>query len=204
MPASLISAFFLALLSIISWGASVTAQDLGYLVQPGDRLEVTVLEDPGLNRTVLVRPDGRISLPLSGTITAEGMTPEAIAAAVRRGLSRDFVEPPTVTVSLVSLGAPMASGDVAASAEIYVLGQVARPGVYQVLLPIDALQALALAGGPGAFAAERRIQIRRRSAEGESLQLFDYRHIQEGRVPSPFIALSDGDVIVVPERGLFE
>jgi polysaccharide biosynthesis/export protein len=204
MPASLIAVLLAAILPLLASVQSAGAQDGSYLVQPGDRLEVSVLEDPGLNRTVLVRPDGRVSLPLAGTIAAQGLSPEAIAATVRRALARDFVEPPTVTVSLVSLGAPAAVGEVGTQAEIYVLGQVARPGVYQVLLPIDALQALALAGGPGTFAAERRIQIRRRGGDGEVLHLLDYRQIQDGAVPSPVIALSDGDVIVVPERGLFE
>lgn len=194
-----------ALLSVLLAGFALmaAAQDGAYLVQPGDRLEVSVLEDPGLNRTVLVRPDGRISLPLAGTLTAQDRSPEAVAAAVRRALAADFVQPPTVTVSLVGIGA--AQGDIVdGSVSIYVIGQVGRPGVYQVALPIDALQALALAGGPGAFAAVERIQVRRRTGGGEQVLLLNYELVEDGFVPSALIGLADGDVIVVPERGLFE
>lgn len=189
-------------LAIILAAAGVSkAQD--YLLQPGDRIEVSVLEDPGLNRTVLVRPDGRISLPLAGTITAGGQTPEAVQAAIRRALSRQFVQPPTVTVALAALADPAAVA-AAGGATVYVIGEVNRPGALTVTLPIDVLQALALAGGPGIFAARQRIQVRRRGSSGETVLLFDYDMIEEGLVPSAEIALADGDVIVVPERRLFE
>jgi polysaccharide export outer membrane protein len=189
-------------LAIILAAAGVSKAQT-YLLQPGDRIEVSVLEDPGLNRAVLVRPDGRISLPLAGTIVAGGQTPEAVEAAIRRALSRQFVQPPTVTVALVSVADPAAVA-AAGSATVYVIGEVNQPGALNVTLPIDVLQALALAGGPGTFAARQRIQVRRRGAGGETVLLFDYDMIEDGLVPSAEIALADGDVIVVPERRLFE
>jgi polysaccharide export outer membrane protein len=193
----------LVALALLAMAPVALAQQDGYLVQPGDRLEISVLEDPGLNRTVLVRPDGRITLPLVGTVNAEGQTPEAVAALIRRSLARDFVEAPTVTVALSALGTPMGAED-GALADVYVIGAVSRPGAYQVVLPMDALQILALAGGPGVFAAESRIQVRRRGADGEKVFLLDYDSIQRGLTPSTVIDLADGDVVVVPERGLFE
>jgi polysaccharide export outer membrane protein len=189
-------------LAIILAAAGVSKAQT-YLLQPGDRIEVSVLEDPGLNRAVLVRPDGRISLPLAGSIMAGGQTPEAVEAAIRRALSRQFVQPPTVTVALVSVADPAAVA-AAGSATVYVIGEVNQPGALNVTLPIDVLQALALAGGPGTFAARQRIQVRRRGAGGETVLLFDYDMIEDGLVPSAEIALADGDVIVVPERRLFE
>lgn len=178
-----------------------------YLIQPGDRLEVSVLEDPGLNRTVLVRPDGRISLPLAGTITAANRTPEDVQGAIRSALAPDFVQPPNVTVSLVSVGQSDAAvmEDEENLAVIYVIGEVNQPGALTVTLPLDVLQALALAGGPATFAARDRIQVRRRTpGAGETLHIFSYENIEDGLVPSTEISLQDGDVIVVPERGLFE
>jgi polysaccharide export outer membrane protein len=142
-------------------------------------------------------------MPLAGSVMAGGQTPEAVQAAIRRALSRQFVQPPTVTVALVSLADPAAAGG-AGSATVYVVGEVNRPGPLNVTLPIDVLQALALAGGPGTFAARQRIQVRRRGAGGETVLLFDYDMIEDGLVPSAEIALADGDVIVVPERRLFE
>lgn len=190
-------------LVIAVMASAVSAQQDGYRVQIGDRLEISVLEDPGLNRTVLVRPDGRITLPLVGTVNAEGQTPEAVAALIRRNLSRDFVEPPTVTVALSALGQPLGP-EAGTLADVYVIGAVSRPGSYQVALPMDALQLLALAGGPGVFAAEKRIQVRRRSPDGEQVFLLDYDSIQRGLTPSTVIDIADRDVLVVPERGLFE
>ena len=170
-----------------------------YRLAPGDRVSVSVLEDPNLGSVVLVRPDGRVSLPLAGTLEAAGRTPEELAAAIRRALSREFVQPPTVTVALVGVG----EGNRELVA-IYILGEVARPGRYDVELPLDALQALALSGGLGPFGAKDRIQIRRRTPGGETVFLLDYSLVEDGAVPTRPIALTDGDVIVVPQRGLFE
>lgn len=188
------------LVACLFTGGTVSAQD--YLIQPGDRLDVTVLEDPGLNRQVLVRPDGKFSMPLAGTVTAGNRTLEAVEAAIRRALSGQFVQPPTVSVALSSLGQPsLVDGE---ASVIYVVGEVNQPGRYEVVLPMDALQALALSGGPGTFAARKRIQIRRTVNGAESVFLFDYDAVQRGVVPFERIGLVDGDVIVVPERGLFE
>lgn len=193
------------LLGVLLIPGAALAQATEYLVRPGDRLEISVLEDPALNRTVLVRPDGRISIPIAGTVEAAGVSPEAVAATIRRRLSNDFVSPPTVTVSLVGLGVPdEVLPEAGAFGSIYVIGEVGSPGRLDVALPLDALQALAMANGPGPFAARHRIQVRRRHNGSDQLFLFDYDKVMAGLVPIDNIALQDGDVIVVPERRLFE
>lgn len=185
---------------LIAVATSVGAED--YVLQPGDRIEISVLEDPGLNRTALVQPDGRISLPLAGVIEVGGRTPAEAQRIIASRLSRDFITPPNVTVSLLSLGSPVDELDLIS---VYVLGQVRRPGLFEVERPVDLLQLLALAGGPDVFAASRRIQVRRRAAIGsEEVLFFDYKAIEDGLVPSGDIALADGDVVIVPERRLFE
>jgi polysaccharide export outer membrane protein len=186
----------------MAFGGSAAAQSGRadeYRIAIGDRLSISVLEDPGLNQTVLVRPDGRISLPLAGTVDARGRSPEELQAAIRRALARDFIDPPTVTVAVTGLGP-----EETVLARIYVIGQVASPGALDVELPLDILQALALAGGPSAFAATRRIQVRRTTNGRQSVQLFDYDQIDSGALPYVDFSMADGDVIVVPERGLFE
>jgi polysaccharide export outer membrane protein len=197
----MIERFVMAVVAALLWATVAAAQD--YLIRLGDRLDVSVLEDPAIGRQVLVRPDGRITLPLAGTLDAAGRTPEALAVAIRRALARDFVEPPTVTVAVVGLGVEALPEGATGAGTIYVLGQVGAPGRYDVALPIDILQMLAVAGGPGVFAATQRIQVRRRQS-GDQIFLFDYDAVEHGTVPLTPIELRDGDVVVVPERGLFE
>lgn len=171
-----------------------------YRIRVGDRVAISVLEDPSIGQQTLVLPDGSITLPIAGRIVAEGLTPTELQNAVRRALSGVFIEAPTVTATVVGLG-----GELEIPQRIYVLGQVARPGPIDITLPLDILQALSLAGGPGVFAATDRIQLRRQSADGSSsLFLFNYDLVEDGVVPIRQLSIEPGDVIVVPERGLFE
>lgn len=167
----------------------------------GDVISVSVLEDSSLDRQLLVRPDGHVSMPLAGSIHAAGRTPEQVAAAIRRGLSDDFIEPPTVTVALVALGAETEED---AILTVYVVGEVNRPGGFQVRQPVGLLQALALAGGPGVFAAKDRMQVRRVTGQGvEEVLVVDYEALERGAA-APMVLLGDGDTVMVPERGLFD
>lgn len=191
------------LISIICMGGSAQAQTEAtgdYTLASGDRIEINVLEDPSLNRQALVRPDGKISMPLAGTIEAAGRTPEEVQSSIRERLAKDFIEPPTVTVSLLGVGVEELLPS------FYVLGEVARPGRYALddERPLTVLQGLALAGGVEVFAARKRIQVRRYGAEGDTFHLFNYDAVESGEGLPPAFLLEDGDVIIVPERGIFE
>ena len=201
----MIRALVLALVAFCLVAPQASAQ--AYRLKPGDTITVNVLEDPSLNQTVLIRPDGRISLALAGSLEAAGRTPEALQSAIRSALGRDFVTPPTVTVGLASVapeGEEQATAAGARLVSIFVLGEVRAPGAYEVEAPIDILQALALSGGPDVFAARDRIQIRRRDESGQTLILYDYDGVESGAVPTQSVELRDGDVVIVPERGLFD
>ena len=194
-------AFFL----LIVWAALPVRAQGTYLVTPGDRLTVTVLEDPNLNSQVLVRPDGRITLPIAGSIRVVGRSPEQIQAIVRDRLRGSFAVTPTVTVAVseVALG----ETEEEAPDVVYVLGQVNSPGAIEVLPPrsLTVLQAIARAGGLDRFARGEAIQIRRTDPNGvETIFPFNFRELEEGRQLSTNIRLIDGDVIFVPERGLFD
>lgn len=191
----------------------VFAQDVGedgrYRLRPGDTIQITVLEDPELDRQVLLPPDGRISMPLAGTFKAEGQTTDGLEATIRSRLRNKFVQPPNVTVSLTSLAEiDEEEEEEIEQAAVYVLGEVARPGRYEydTETPIDVLQALSLAGGLGPFAARGRIQVREQSEDIQTLRLFDYDAVEDGLINTPrdLAALSDGAIVIVPERGLFE
>ena len=201
MRGYLVAALIL-ILSVAGLAQAQTEAAGDYTLAPGDQLDISVLEDPSLNRQVLVRPDGKISMPLAGTIEAAGRTPEEVQSLIRQRLAKDFIEPPTVTVSLLALGL---EEDILLPA-FYVLGEVAQPGrfAFEEEKPVTVLQALALAGGPGVFAARKRIQIRRYGAEGSALQVFNYDAVEDGEELPPPLFLQDGDVVIVPERGIFE
>lgn len=189
----------LALLSLAGFARAQSDVEADfYRLEIGDRIAVSVLEDPSLNQTVLVRPDGRVTLPLAGTVPAQGRTTEALQSTIRRALARNFVEAPTVTVALVGLGENRIPPG------FYIVGEVARPGRYALETPVDILQGLALAGGAGAFAASDRIQLRRRVEGVETITLFDFDRVADDASTFDFLPLTDGDVIVVPQRGLFE
>ncbi len=175
-----------------------------YVLAPGDRIDISVLEDPSLNRQALVLPDGRISLPIAGTLRATGKTPEQLAAEVQGRLASIFVAPPTVTVSAVGLGALGAEPE--PQSLIYVLGEVRSPGAvpFDEETPLTVVQTLALVGGPAPFAARKRIQIHREVDGMKTVELFDYDALETGRSTEVGPLLGDGDVIIVPERSLFD
>lgn len=181
-----------------------------YTLKPGDIVEVTVIEDSSLNRRVLVGPDGRISVPLAGSIAASGRTLSQIESALQSALEGNFVRPPTVSAALVSLGPPDLLDEELEEIvihSVYVVGEVLRPGRYEydAEKPISVLQAITLAGGPGVFANRKKIQVRDIDGTTETLAIYDYKAVEKGFGAAGLgMTLSDGAVIVVPERGIFD
>lgn len=187
----------LALVAVAICAAGVTgatAQER-YLLRSGDTIAVSVLEDPGMDQTALIRPDGRISLPIVGSVLAEGMTAEELQEMISKELVKSFVTAPTVTVALVQT-------EDEEFPSVYVIGQVNAPGRIEMQNPLTLLQALAMAGGPGPFAATGRISLRRAALDGSQVLMFDYDAVEQGGGQD--LSLVEGDVIVVPERGIFE
>jgi polysaccharide biosynthesis/export protein len=189
-----------ALVAASSLVVQAVAQTAGYRIQPGDQITVTVLEDETLNRQLLVLPDGRISVPLAGSVTAAGQTVEQVERVIADRLAGNFAVRPNVFVSVVQVE------DALDTFNVYVLGRVGAPGLKEVEVGTTLLQAVALAGGFDRFAATRRIQLRRTDpATGqERLFLFNYAAVERGSPIQSMIALREGDVIIVPERRLFE
>jgi polysaccharide biosynthesis/export protein len=192
--------FLLAALLALLAAPLAYAQSAGYRIQPGDQLAITVLEDETLNRTTLVLPDGSISVPLAGTVKAAGRSVDAVEGAIADRLASNFAVRPSVFVSVTSVS------DTGLTFPIYVVGQVGDPGQREVEAGTTLLQAIALAGGLDRFAATKRIQLRRTDpATGqERLYIFNYNAVERGGAIQSMITMREGDVIVVPERRLFE
>jgi polysaccharide export outer membrane protein len=188
------------LMFIVGQTTMSVAQD-GYQIRPGDVLRVEVLEDPGLNRSTLVSPDGRISFPLAGGVVAAGRTLEELQTDLAAKIGANFATVPNVFISLEQVAAPRAAtGGSAATIEVFVLGEAANSGKLDVKRGTTLLQAFALMGGFSPFAATKRVQLRR---AGE-ITTISYNAIENGASNAGAIVLQDGDVIMVPQRKLFE
>lgn len=177
-----------------------------YQIRPGDVLDITVLEDSNLNRQVLVRPDGGISMPIAGNVQAAGQSIAAVERVLVERLAGGFSITPTVSVALREVGTPVATGSFApATVDVFLIGQVNKPGAMEVARGSTVLQVLSAAGGLDRFAATKRVQVRRTDSSGhETVYLFNYDAVERGGKITNNLVVADGDVIVVPERKLFE
>jgi polysaccharide biosynthesis/export protein len=195
------------LLALLSAGVA-TAQST-YKIQSGDSLQIEVIEDPSLNRSVLVLPDGSISFPLVGTIPAAGRSIEAVKGDLVNALKTNFATSPSVFVGVATLAEPKVAAARAPAAartiSIFAMGEVTAPGKADVSPGTTILQFLAQAGGFTRFAAENRVLLRRTNAKtgDETVYLFDYSGADANSIKGS-TRLQSGDVIVVPQRKLFE
>ncbi|HMO06050.1 MAG TPA: polysaccharide biosynthesis/export family protein [Paracoccaceae bacterium] len=182
---------------------AVLAQDGGYRVRAGDVVRVEVLEDASVNRDVLVLPDGRITVPLAGPVRVAGRTLEQIQTDLAARLAPSFAAAPTVFVSLSQLGERQPASPRVIN--VYVMGEAANPGRFEVRPGTTLLQLMAQAGGFSRFAATKRVQLRRVDRSGvEQVYTFDYDAMTRGSAGGGATQLSPGDVIVIPQRRLFE
>lgn len=188
------------LFCLMIWLPGANAQTL----KPGDNLSISVLQDPKLDRNVTVDPSGEIAFPLAGHIRARGLTPLALENILKAKLKGNYKdENLDVTVAVASAPKDIPEEDL--KPKIFITGEVVRPGSYVVRQPTTLMQAISLAGGIGTFAAKSRIQVRRRAAGGdETIFMFNYRAYEAGADLEGNIRLRAGDVIMVPERGLFD
>lgn len=184
------------------WAVSASAQT-GYRIKAGDRLNIEVLEDSSLSRQVLVLPDGSISFPLAGAVRAGGQTTSALEGTLASSLAPNFAAAPTVFVSVLAVSE---RDSAARTIDVYLMGETNKKGRVEVERGTTILQMLAEAGGFTKFAATKRIQLRRTDPQTgtDVVFLFNYKALEDGARVSGQTILADGDVIVVPQRKLFE
>ncbi len=168
------------------------AADADYAINPGDILQITVWKEDGLDKETLVLPDGTISFPLIGSLTARGKTVAALQQEIKTKLATDI---PDAAVTVV---VKMANGNV-----VDVIGQVNKPGEINTGHRVTVMQALSMAGGVTPYAATGKIKILRRDSSGaETAIKVPYDDLMKGESLDKDVVLSPGDVVVVPEASL--
>jgi polysaccharide export outer membrane protein len=169
-------------------GTAVRPHDDTYIIGTDDVLSINVWKEPEVSRTVPVRSDGRISVPLAGEVQASGETPRQLEKELAAKL-RSFISAPEVTVMVTEVK----------SQKFNILGQVSRPGTYPLTNGSDVLDAIAMAGGFRDFAKEKSIYVLRKNSDGvESRLPFNYKDVIKGKNSSQNIKLQPRDTIVVP------
>lgn len=170
----------------------VESQKISYRISPAELLEITVYQEPDLDRQVRVSPDGTITLPLTGTVKVGGLSVADAEKAVRDKLNR-FVINPQVSVFIKEYG----------NKQVYVLGQVKNPGSYPLPTeaPLTVIEAITLAGGFTDYASIDRTRVIRKGSGGVSQAfMIEVSAIMKHGDKSKDIELKTNDVIFVPER----
>jgi polysaccharide biosynthesis/export protein len=154
-----------------------------YVIGPEDVISVNVWREPANSGQFVVRPDGRIAIPLVGEVQAAGLTPERLSAAIAEGLQKVMTHP-EVTVGVERVN----------SKKYYIQGEINRPGAYSLAVPTSVLEALVNAGGFRDFANTKKIIILR----GSERLKFNYHEVSKGKNMDQNIPLLPGDQIIVP------
>jgi polysaccharide export outer membrane protein len=158
-----------------------------YVIGPQDIVQIDVWKEPEITRTIPVRPDGKVSLPLLNDVQASGLTAMQLAGVIREGLTK-FLTNPQVTVTVTTIN----------SRRVFLTGEVSRTGALPLLPNMTVLQALSSAGGFTPFARMKDIYVLRIENGQQTKYSFHYRDVVKGKRPEENILLQPNDVIVVP------
>jgi len=164
------------------------AHDDSFVIGNDDRLAISVWKEPDLTRSIPVRSDGKISLPLVGEIQAAGRTPLQLELDIANRL-RNYITVPEVTVIVEQIN----------SKKYNILGMVGRPGAYPLTLSTTVMDAIAAAGGFKDFAKKKGVYILRQSPDGTQSRLnFNYNDFIKGKNLSQNVKVEPRDTIIIP------
>jgi len=162
--------------------------DDSYVIGANDVLAVSVWKEPDVSRSVPVRSDGKISLPLVGELQAGGQTPQQLEQEITKRL-RNYISEPEVTVIVTD----------SKSQKVNILGMVVRPGAYLLTSATTVLDAVAMAGGFKDFAKQKSMYVLRQAPDGTQKRIpFNYKDVIKGKNPEQNIRLQAGDTVVIP------
>jgi polysaccharide export outer membrane protein len=171
-----------------SQAEGASGHDSSYVIGNGDLLAISVWKEAELTRSIPVRSDGKISMPLVGEIQASGLTPLALEEEISEKL-KNFVTTPEVTVVVEQIN----------SKKFNILGQIGKPGSYSLSLASTIMDAIAAAGGFRDFAKKGSVYILRQNADGTQTKInFNYKDFIKGKHPEQNIKLEPRDTIIVP------
>jgi polysaccharide biosynthesis/export protein len=156
-----------------------------YKIGVGDVLHILVWAEPQLTETAVVRPDGKVSLPLVSELEVAGQTPEAVQQSLTEQLIK-FVRKPRVTVTVQEIHSRM----------VYITGEVQRPGAYPLLDVMNVVQLVARSGGLTDFAKQKQVYVLR--AVNSARVNVNYEKVLKGQAPQQNVELAPGDTVVVP------
>ena len=169
-------------------GSQGAHSDTSYVIGANDVLAINVWKEPDISRSVPVRSDGKISLPLVGELTASGQTPLQLEQEITKRL-QNYISEPEVTVIVTD----------SKSQKVNILGMVARPGTYLLTSSTTVLDAIAMAGGFKDFAKQKSIYVLRQAPDGAQKRIpFNYKEVIKGQNPEQNVRLQAGDTVVIP------
>jgi polysaccharide export outer membrane protein len=158
----------------------------GYVIGAEDVLAIVFWRDQELSAEVVVRPDGKISLPLLNDIDAAGYTPEQLRAVVEKAAAK-YVSDPNATVIVKAIN----------SRKVHIVGNVGKPGTYSLAGELNVLQFIAMAGGLLEFADAKNVTILRRETGGDRYYKFNYKDVVRQKNVEQNIQLKPGDTVIV-------
>jgi len=177
--------------SVDSKGSQTAPEEIAtpsdFVIGESDVLNINVWKEPEISQRVVVRPDGKISLPLIGEVLVRGLTPMQTQTLLGNKL-QSILTNPQVTVTVTEIRSRVA----------FITGEVLKPGAYPLLVPTTVLQLITNAGGLGQFANKKGIFVLR-TVDGKQQRIpFNYSHVIKGEKPEQNILLHPGDTVVVP------
>jgi len=158
----------------------------GYVIGPEDVLSIVVWREKDLSTDVIVRPDGKISLPLLNDVQAAGYTPEQLAEIVEKAAAK-YVTDSDATVIVRQIN----------SRKVFVIGEVGKAGAFPLTSEMNVLQLIASVGGLAEFADKKNVMILRNENGRERRFRFNYNEVIEGKNLQQNIMLQPGDTVLV-------
>ncbi len=171
--------------NLVNRGATDMRASKGFALGIGDVIHINVFEEPQFSNSLVIRPDGKISLPLISEVYVAGLTPTAIEQLLTVRLEK-YINHPRVTVTVQEIH----------SRVVYVTGEVLRPGAYALAGNINVVQLIARAGGVTAYAKKKNVYVLH-AGTGVRTKV-DYRKVLLGQHVEQNVQLASGDTVVVP------